>query len=169
MAQPPIPYPVEVNNVKPVSEVGGLGVRPERTINIPPLDQAKSGERLTVYDVSTGEDSVVWLSVQSTRLKFGWIRDRAGDISLVHKVSPEKGLAIDTSSPAPPTATTMWVIAPLGLVLRAEPNTSAQRLGSVPFGWRLIAIGEEFLHEEADRIWQEVRTDNGKNGFVQMS
>ncbi len=169
MAQPPIPYPVEVNNVKPVSEVGGLGVRPERTINIPPLDQAKSGERLTVYDIFTGEDSVVWLSVQSTRLKFGWIRDRAGDVNLVHKVSPEKGLAIDTSSPAPSTATTMWVIAPLGLVLRAEPSTSAQRLGSVPFGWRLIAIGEEFLHEETDRIWQEVRTDNGKNGFVQMS
>ncbi len=180
-AQPAIPFPVEVVDATPTREADGISMRSQCGINILPLDRVQIGERLTVYDSYTDEDGTTWLGAQSPRQHIGWIRDRTGDTILVRKVSLEKGLAVDVSTPIPsvspilppksepPATVVAWVIAPIGLVLRAEPSSSAQRLGSLPFGKRLNAIGDELPSNSSGQAWQEVRTDNGQSGFVLAS
>jgi hypothetical protein len=70
-----------------------------------------------------------------------------------------------TAPPAAPAASA-FVVARTGvegLFLRAEPNTNAQVLTTLPEGTRVEALGEE--NNDGTRTWRKVRSERGE-GWV---
>lgn len=64
----------------------------------------------------------------------------------------------------------VWVIAPLGLRLRAQPEAAGTAVaGGVPFGEHLSAISPESAMDAAGYTWQQVLTAQGVTGWVAAS
>lgn len=82
---------------------------------------------------------------------------------------PVAGVTITAAAPAG-AETAMWVIAPAGLLFRAQPNASAALIGGLVFGQPVTAIGPESSPADlSGRTWQQVRTAAGVTGFVAAS
>jgi hypothetical protein len=172
--QPPAGYPVEVLNALPIRDVGGWSVRAQRNLNAPRVDRVAIGEHATVYMYFMDTDNTPWLLVQSPRGRSGWGRESTGSVALVRNIDLHTNGDTSTTTPGTPPApnpvpvhsTDVWVTAIDGLVLRESPEPSAHKIAGLPFGQRLIAIGPESPKDNAGRVWQHVRTENGWAGFV---
>lgn len=80
---------------------------------------------------------------------------------------PEAPADGDFSFSTPKTTGEVWVIAPLGLRMRAQPEAAAASVADgVPFGSRLGIIGPESGPDAAGYFWQQVLTDQGVTGWV---
>lgn len=81
------------------------------------------------------------------------------------------GEGIPAPAPQPVgTTSTMWVIAPAGLLFRSQPNAAAGVIGGLVFGQQLTAIGAETAPADASgRTWQQVETQAGITGWVAAS
>jgi hypothetical protein len=65
---------------------------------------------------------------------------------------------------------TVWVVAPLGLLVRGQANVPAGPGAPViPFGQRLTALGAESAPDVNGLTWQQVKTDYGLSGWVAAS
>ncbi len=83
---PAAPYLVQVLDTPALREVLGLSLRPQRNILLPPVDRARIGEKLAVYSRVVETDSEAWLSVQSSRMLFGWVRENVNGTVLVRAI-----------------------------------------------------------------------------------
>jgi uncharacterized protein YvpB len=63
----------------------------------------------------------------------------------------------------------IYVVAPAGLQLRAQPNTSVGAPNAAIFGQHLTALGAESSADVNSYIWQKVRTDAGVVAYVVAS
>ncbi len=76
--------------------------------------------------------------------------------------------AVPTAAPTP-AANEVWVIAPNGLNLRTDAKTTAPISVTLSTGQHLIAIGSTVGPDSGGIAWQQVRTDDGKVGWVASS
>ena len=77
-----------------------------------------------------------------------------------------------TTPPAQPVGEPtgdVFVVAPYGLNLRAQPNTTAASLGGVVYGQHLLTLGAESAPDTQGLTWQQIKTDAGVIGFVAAS
>lgn len=73
-------------------------------------------------------------------------------------------------APVDVSARDAWVVAPAGLLFRAQPNASAGIIGGLVFGQHVSAIGAEVTPADTSgRTWQQVRSDAGLTGWVAAS
>lgn len=64
----------------------------------------------------------------------------------------------------------VWVVAPLGLLVRAHADVPAGPGAPViPFGQRLMALGPESAPDVKGLTWRQVKTDYGLTGWVAAS
>ena len=77
------------------------------------------------------------------------------------KPTPTKS-ASEEEKPLPPGAYPATVTWPQGLILRAEPEINAERLGGIGFNAKVVVLG---LSD--DKVWQKIRIeDSGKEAWV---
>ncbi|MGF1576783.1 MAG: SH3 domain-containing protein [Cyanophyceae cyanobacterium] len=78
--------------------------------------------------------------------------------------SPSTPVAQPTVAPAPVTAGSGQqgrVLVPIGLAVRAEPDSNSAQVGGIPVNEVITVVGES-----ADGNWQRVRTANGIEGWI---
>ena len=78
--------------------------------------------------------------------------------------SPSTPVAQPTLAPAPVTAGSGQqgrVLVPIGLAVRAEPDSNSAQVGGIPVNEVITVVGES-----ADGNWQRVRTANGTEGWI---
>ena len=76
--------------------------------------------------------------------------------------APKPSEAAPTSKPLEPGAYHAKVTWPQGLVMRSEPNSDAEHIGSAGYEQQVVV-----LQESADKNWQRVRFENGEQeGWV---
>ena len=70
--------------------------------------------------------------------------------------------ASESPKPLPPGAYQARVTWNQGLILRAEPNLDAERIGGVGYNSRVIVV-----QESEDKVWQKIRLESGEQeGWV---
>jgi cytoskeletal protein RodZ len=78
------------------------------------------------------------------------------------KPTPTKSASEEQEKPLPPGAYPATVTWPQGLILRAEPEINAERLGGIGFNAKVIV-----LELSNDKTWQKVRIESsGKEAWV---
>ena len=78
------------------------------------------------------------------------------------KPTPTKSASEEQQKPLPPGAYRATVTWPQGLILRAEPELNAQRLGGIGFNAEVVV-----LELSNDKTWQKIRIeDSGKEAWV---
>ncbi|NJM00554.1 MAG: SH3 domain-containing protein [Synechococcaceae cyanobacterium SM2_3_2] len=78
--------------------------------------------------------------------------------------SPPPPVAQPTLAPAPVTAGSGQqgrVLVPIGLAVRAAPDSNSAQVGGIPVNEVITVVGES-----ADGDWQRVRTANGMEGWI---
>jgi hypothetical protein len=79
------------------------------------------------------------------------------------------GSGISTPPPTDQQTGDVYVVAPRGVQLRAQPSVSVGAPSGAIFGQHLTAIGAETAVDAAGYTWQKVRTDAGATAFVVAS
>ncbi len=78
------------------------------------------------------------------------------------KPTPTKSASEEQEKPLPPGAYPATVTWPQGLILRAEPEVNAERLGGIGFKAKVVV-----LELSNDKVWQKIRIeDSGKEAWV---
>ncbi len=76
-------YSVQVLDTQPVRDAGGLRIRDQRSIGAAVVDTLQIGQRLDVYYRVVESDGTPWLWIKSPNNKYGWAREKSGDVTLV--------------------------------------------------------------------------------------
>ncbi len=79
--------------------------------------------------------------------------------------APQPNLSPRPTAP-PARSRDIWVVAPLGLALRQQPNVSAKPVAHLVFGQHLIALANEPDSDTTSSPWRQVCTDAGAIGWV---
>ncbi|MGB6299340.1 MAG: SH3 domain-containing protein [Rivularia sp. (in: cyanobacteria)] len=78
------------------------------------------------------------------------------------KPTPTKSASEEQEKPLPPGAYPATVTWPQGLILRAEPEINAERLGGIGFNEKVVV-----LELSSDKTWQKIRIESsGKEAWV---
>jgi hypothetical protein len=81
------PYRAEVLDTQPVRDAGGLRMRDQRNIDATVLDLLQIGQQFDVYYRVVESDGTPWLWSKSPNNRYGWVREKLGDVILVAEVS----------------------------------------------------------------------------------
>ena len=158
-AATPTPAPAEVW----VNAANGLNLRAEAKADAKLVATLKDKQHLVAIGPATAPDAggITWQNVRTDDGQVGWV-----SAQFLTKTNP----ASPTSAPtaAAPAASTgeAWVSATDGLNLRAQASTTSTLVALLPFGTHLALTGAPTGPDAGGITWQNVRTDDGKIGFV---
>ncbi len=157
-AATPTPAPVEVW----VNAANGLNLRAEAKTDAKLLATLKDKQHLVALGPATAADAagVVWQNVRTDDGKSGWV-----SAQYLTNTNPTTAAPAPTTAPAA-SAGEGWVNAADGLNLRAQASTTATLVALLPFGSHLTLLGNPAVPDAAGVTWRNVRTDDGKTGFV---
>jgi uncharacterized protein YkwD len=158
-AATPTPVPADVW----VDAVDGLNLRAEAKADAKVVATLKNRQHLVAIGAATGPDAGgnTWQNVRTDDGQTGWAAAQ-----FLTKTNPAGPTPVPTR--AAPAASTgeAWVIAANGLNLRAQAATNATLVALLPFGTHLTLTGAPTGPDAGGITWQNVRTDDGKTGFV---
>ncbi len=88
----------------------------------------------------------------------------------VAAAGPSLEAAISFSLAASAGLGDVWVVAPLGLMVRPQPDVASRSASGVPFGQRLTALSSETARDAKGYTWRQIRSDDyGLSGWVAAS
>ncbi len=160
----PTPVPADVW----VEAVNGLNMRAEAKADAKLLATLKNKQHLVMIGSAVGPDAggVTWQNVRMDDGQVGWV-----SAQFLTKTNPASPTPAPTAAPptaAPPAASAgeAWVSAADGLNLRAQASTTSTLVALLPFDTHLTLTGAPTGPDAGGITWQNVRTDDGKAGFV---
>ena len=166
----PTATPTPVPNDVWVDAVDGLNLRAEASATAKLVAILKFGQHLVMIGSTVGPDSggINWQNVRTDEGLTGWV-----SAQFLAKTNPASATPTPTTAPAatPTISVTTggsdaYVIAPEGLKLRAQSNTTSTVIAVLLFGQHVVALGSPTKPEAGGLTWQNVRADNGQTGWV---
>lgn len=182
----PVPTPVPPPTVAPtaapmatpvpnevwVAAPNGLNLRAEGKATAQLVQTLKDKQHLIAIGQPVGPDAggITWQNVQTDDGKTGWVSTQ-----FLTKTNPAGGTAAATpaptaapvqATPVPAAAGDAYVTSADGLNLRAQANTTSNVVVVIPFGAHVTTLSAAAAPDAAGIAWQNVRTDDGKTGFV---
>ena len=169
----PVTPPARTAYVQPdVEKYGGLKLRPMRDVRLDgPVAHAGMALSVVADPVGSGDNEWRLVTLQDGKDTAGWVRVRQGAETYVSDSVSQDITSAPVAKPTEPIAAgDVWVIAPAGLILRAQPSSPITKLmDTLPFGAHLTALGPAAGLDEKGRTWLQVRTDAGLVGWVPAS
>ncbi len=154
-----------------VQKYGGLKLRAMRDVRLGgPVAQAGAALNLVADPVGAGDNEWWLVTLQDGQDTTGWVRVRQGRETYVSEAQDKDIVGAPVKPVQPEAAGQVWAIAPAGLLLRPQPSAPVNKnMGSLAFGTHLTVVGPESDPDEKGRTWLQVRTDEGKVGWVPAS
>jgi len=122
--EPAAPYVAIVLDTPPTRARSGLGVYERHDLGAPVIERVEIGGRLRVFGRIQIGTQDIWLWVQSPRGQYGWLRERAGDVTLV-------GPAGNGAAPTPDRPSVLVEVRPFAKCLTGvgmgEPQLPTRR------------------------------------------
>ncbi len=150
-----------------VNSANGLNLRAEAKADAKVVAILKNKQHLVAIAPASAPDAggVAWQNVRSDDGQVGWVS--AQYLTKTNPAGPTTA-ATAAATAAAPTASTSeaWVNSANGLNLRAQASTTAALVVVLPFGTHLTLISAPKGPDASGITWQNVRTDDGKTGFV---
>lgn len=159
-----------------VAAANGLNLRAEGKATAQLVQTLKDKQHLVAIGQPVGPDAggITWQNVQTDDGKTGWVSSQ-----FLTRTNPAGGTAAATpvpttapapatpaSTPAPAKTSDAYVTSTDGLNLRAQANTTSNVVVIIPFGAHVTTLSAAAAPDAAGIAWQNVRTDDGKTGFV---
>ena len=135
----------------------------------------KFGQHLVMLESKVGPDAsgFTWQNVDTDDGKIGWVSaeylSRTNPVAATPVAAPVITTTSAITSAVATTSTTtsdVWVTAANGLNLRAQATVASTLIATLSFGQHLAAIGSKTVSDANGIVWQNVRTDDGKAGWV---
>ena len=172
----PAPTATPVPNDVWVSSAAGLNMRAEAKAGAQLVMTLKDKQHLIALGQPVGPDAggITWQNVQTDDGKTGWVS--AQYLTKTNPAAPAPAATpvpvattAPAATPAPATVADAYVTSPDGLNLRAQASTTATVVVVIPFGAHVTSLSAPAPADAAGIAWQNVRTDDGKTGFVAAS
>jgi uncharacterized protein YkwD len=146
-----------------VNAANGLNLRAEAKADAKLVVILKDKQHLVAIGPAAAPDAggITWQNVLTDDGQIGWVS--AQFLTTTNPAGP----TVAPTAPAPAASTgEAWVTATNGLNLRAQASTTATLMALLPLGTHLTLTGAPTAPDAGGITWQNVRTDDGKIGFV---
>jgi uncharacterized protein YkwD len=159
----PAATPTPVPNDVWVEAANGLNLRAEAKADAKVVATLKNKQHLVAIGAATGPDAggITWQNVRTDDGQTGWV-----SAQYLTKANPAGPTPVPTTAAPAASTAEAWVSATDGLNLRAQAAANATLVALLPYGTHLALIGAPAGPDAGGITWQNVRTDDGKSGFV---
>ena len=159
----PAATPTPVPNDVWVDAANGLNLRAEAKADAKLVATLKHRQHLVAIGSATGPDAggIAWQNVRTDDGQTGWV-----SAQFLTKTNPAGPTPVPATTAPVASTGEAWVTAADGLNLRAQAATTSTLVALLPFGTHLTLTGAATGPGVGGITWQNVRTDDGKTGFV---